>query len=404
MIRKVKFNNFYSFKEEQEINFLAQKKNTYDYYTSDTGNQITKIAAFIGGNASGKTNIMRLFSFLRYFVCRSSYDDNSSNPTIAFKTHFRNTRPSSFYIEFESNNNIYYYNVSIKDNIITNEELSLKEISPKSKKIKIFSRKTKTIEDLNVNYFPNFKVEFLEKIRPEISLVAFLYSIYKIDIINNVYDYFSKIKTNINEKGEINNTKYQIKTLKLYLEDKTIKEEMEDIVNNFDIGLKNIDIRKTNKIKDNSSDSSDPQKIEEFILVSGVHYTKEPNTRIAFNYESRGTQSLFFTLANILYSLKHESVVIIDEIELGLHPEALNKLIHYFIDKNKNGKSQLIFSSHSLGFMNQLDMHQIFLVEKNEQCQSFVYRLNQVKNIRSDENFLAKYLSGAYGAYPKIKI
>jgi len=97
-------------------------------------------------------------------------------------------------------------------------------------------------------------------------------------------------------------------------------------------------------------------------------------------------------------------VVIVDEIESGFHPEALNKLISYFIDMNKEKTTQIIFSSHSLGFMNKLDMHQIFLVEKKAKCESSVYRLNQVKDIRPDENFLAKYMAGSYGAFPKIRV
>ena len=93
-----------------------------------------------------------------------------------------------------------------------------------------------------------------------------------------------------------------------------------------------------------------------------------------------------------------------DEIESGFHPEALNKIINYFIDQNKDGMAQLIFSSHSLGFMNKLDMHQIYLVQKDKYGESLAYRLNQAENIRSDENFLAKYMTGIYGAFPKIRV
>ena len=103
-------------------------------------------------------------------------------------------------------------------------------------------------------------------------------------------------------------------------------------------------------------------------------------------------------------ALKNNNFVVIDEIEAGLHPEALNKLISYFIEKNSKTTAQLIFSSHSLGFMNKFDMHQLYLANKDENNKSLVYRLNQVENIRSDENFLNKYMSGAYGGFPKIRI
>src|SRR3989338_8804599 len=98
MIRAVRFSNFYSFNEEQEISFVAKKKKTYDYFTSKSDDQITKVAGFIGGNASGKTNVMRFFSFISYLACRRVDDDFSLIPDIARKTFFNNIKPSKFYI------------------------------------------------------------------------------------------------------------------------------------------------------------------------------------------------------------------------------------------------------------------------------------------------------------------
>lgn len=393
MIRKVKFSNFYSFEGEQEINFLAKKKKTYDYFQSKSSDQITKVAGFIGGNASGKTNVMRLFSFLSYFVCRKINDESPLVLDVAYKTFFNNNRVSNFYIEFENNNSILFYDFSIKENIILKESLCVKKIQKGARKTEVFSRQLNVIKTLNNDYFKNISIDALPKIREDISLITFIKkSTYSVDIINSVYDYFLGFKTNINEKGEINNPAYQFKTLEFYLKDDNLKKEMEDFIRHFDIGLNDFMIKKETKEKGI------------FISVQGVHNTKEKNNKLDFSYESRGTQSLFFMMANILSALKNNNVVIIDEIESGFHPEALNKLISYFIDENEKGRAQIIFSSHSLGFINKLDMHQIYLVEKDSESKSFVYRLNQVEGIRADENFLAKYMTGAYGAFPKIRV
>jgi uncharacterized protein len=395
MIRKIKFSNFYSFQQEQEIDFLAKKKKTYDYFNSKSGDQITKIAGFIGGNASGKTNVMRFLSFLSYFICISKKEDEI-NYYQAFKTFFNNNKVSNFYIEFEKNNFIYFYDFSIKNNIIITEKLSLKEIKKKARKKEIFTRDSGEKFSLNKKFFVDFPEKSLKNIRPDVSFIAFIRSNYNVEIINNVFNYFNSFKTNINEKGEMNNSLYQSRILDLYIKDEKLKKEMDDFVKHFDIGLSSFDIKK--KIT-KEEDKQKPQ-----ISVQGVHNTKGVDQKLDFGYESRGTQSLFFTLANILHALKNNHVVIIDEIERGLHPEALNKIISYFIDENHKGNAQLIFSSHSLGFMNKLDMHQIFLVEKNENCQSSMYRLNQVDTVRTDDNFLSKYMTGAYGAFPKIRV
>ncbi|MFA5879808.1 MAG: ATP-binding protein [Candidatus Margulisiibacteriota bacterium] len=397
MIRKVKFSNFYSFNKEQEISFLAKKKKTYDYYQSKSGEQITKVAAFIGGNASGKTNIMRLFSFLSYFICRKVGNETQLIPDIAYKTFFNNNEPSSFYIEFESDDLVFYYSFSFHKNLILDESLQLKKIQKNSRKIEVFARKANAITLLNNDFFRNLSIEEFPKIREDVSFIAFIKkSTYSVDIINTVYEYFVKFGTNINEIGQIHSPLHQLKTLDIYLNTPALKKEAENFISNFDLGLKGFEIKK--------EVIQTEREITTNINMQGIHTAKIKNNRLDFSYESRGTQSLFFSLANILNALKNNAVVIVDEIESGFHPEALNKLISYFIDVNKEKTAQIIFSSHSLGFMNKLDMHQLFLVEKNDKSESSVYRLNQVKGIRSDENFLAKYMSGSYGAFPEIRV
>jgi len=392
MIRKVKFNNFYSFKKEQEINFLANKKESYDYLKSETGDQITKIAGFIGGNASGKTNIMRLFSFIRYFICETSKEDSEAQSYIAIKTFFNNPRKSNFCIEFETDNKIFEYEFTVQNNAILRESLLMKKIQSGARKSTVYVREDNNIKKLNSHFFQELPKNFIKNIRSDISLIAFLKSGYNIDIINIVFDYFAKMQTNINERGDINTESRKARTLRLYFQDNKLKQEMENFVFNFDIGLKSFEIK---RIEENN---------KAFISIKGVHNTNEDSKTLDFAYESRGTRSLVFTIANVLSALRNNSVAIIDEIELGLHPEALNKLIRFFIDQNSNGTAQLLFSSHSLGFLSILDMHQIYLVEKDNNGESFSYRLNQVEAVRSDENFLAKYMTGSYGAFPKIKI
>lgn len=394
MIRKAKFSNFYSFKQEQEIDFLAKKKKSYDYFHSKSGDDITKIASFVGGNASGKTNIMRFFSFLSYFVCVSSRSGSESDLNIAMKTFFDNQKPSNFYLEFELNNLIFFYEFSIRENTILKEVLSFKKTRKGSRKKEIFSRYLNNIKFSSKEIFKSFPKNFIKNIRPDVSLIAFLKSHYSIKAVNEVFDYFAGFKTNINERGEIldHTIPHQFKTVNLYANDTVLKKEVDNFMRLFSTGLESFDIKKEKKGTKTS------------ISAQGIHLTEEGNKKLAFAYESRGTKSLFFALANILSALKNNSIIIIDEMEFGLHPEALNKLIGFFIDKNKEGKAQIIFSSHSLGFMNKLDMHQIYLVEKDKKCKSFTYKLNQVEGIRSDENFLAKYMTGIYGAFPKIRV
>ncbi len=388
MVRKIKFKNFYSFKDEYEINLLASRKSDYSYYESPTGDYITKVGAFIGANASGKTNVMRLFSFLSYFVCAGSKKEDIVDNNIPFRTFFNNKESSLFEFEFEYKGKIYYYTLVVENDTVKKEKLTLKRVEKYSKPIDVFVREADDISHLHRDYFKGFSKKFSKNIRLDVSLIGFLKAHYSIDVIDEVYEYFDKFETNINEIGQINNFNHKIKTVKKYLEDKELKISMEKVVSNFDLGLNGFHIKEEGGK----------------LTIEGLHKKEKAENKLPFQYESRGTRSLFYVLANILTAIKTDSVVIIDEIESGFHPDALRKLISYFIDENADSSAQILFSSHSLQFLNKLDMHQIYLVEKSKDCESEVYRLNSVDGIRSDENFLRKYLAGAYGAFPKIRV
>jgi len=386
MIRKVKFSNFYSFEKEQEISFLTSKKKSYVYFQSQVrkSEQITKIAGFIGGNASGKTNIMRLFSFFGYFVC---VEGRKNDPDVGFKTFFNNKKISNFFIEFEIDKDLYLYEFSIKDNLILKERLLKKNSIKRSKQEEVFCRNHEGIEKLHENYFKNFKTDFLKNIRKDVSLISFLKAHYDIAIVNKIFNYFN-IYSNINEHGDPNTPLHRMLSVDTYLKDRDIKVQVESFMRKFDIGLDGVEINK---------EKSD-------VSIFGLHRFDKAIHKLPFQYESRGTQSLFFMLVHIFKALKNNSIAIIDEIELGLHPEAIKKIIDYFIDENEKGKAQLIFSSHALDFLKKFDMQQIFLTEKKEAGNSILYRLDSVAGVRTDENFLAKYMTGAYGSFPDIKV
>jgi len=399
MIRYVKFKNFYSFRDEQEISFVSSKKTTADYFKSKSGHDISKVLGVIGTNASGKTNIMRLFSFLTYFICSSNLDiapeeyNVPFNLDMAFKTFFQNEQPAYFYLEYENENSEFFYTLEIKGNTVMKEILDCRRIKKGSHKENLITRKGISIK-LNDKYFEGFQAQtkFFKNIRGDVSLISFLKSHYEIPVVNTIYSYFNKIKSNINEQGQINNFLHQYRTLEMYMKDSVLKKQVEDFISRFDLGLKSFDIQ-TKTLPDN----------RRTIVVQGIHQAGSEK-KLEFKYESRGSQSLFFTLANLFSALKSNGIVIIDEIEIGLHPEAVSKLISYFIDQNTHTNAQLIFSSHSYGFMDRFDMHQIYLTEKDNRGQSEVYRLNQVEGIRSDERFSTKYMTGAYGAFPKIRV
>lgn len=74
----------------------------------------------------------------------------------------------------------------------------------------------------------------------------------------------------------------------------------------------------------------------------------------------------------------------------------------FFSEKHNPKNAQLIFSTHQELVLNKLMKEQILLVEKDNTLNTNAWRLDEVEGVRSDDNFFAKYMAGAYGAVPEI--
>lgn len=385
MIRKISFSNFYSFKGTQTIDFTTSKKKNDNYFNTFDGKQISKVAAFVGPNNSGKTNVIKVLGFIDYFL--SVPNRNHDDFDLAFKTYaFCKQQPSKFYIEFETDKKLYFYTLEAAPDRVISEVLEAKLLAKSARKYLIFNRIGNEVE-VNKKIVSGVTKKSLSTIRDDISVVAFLKSGFNVGEINEVSDYFQGFRTNINEVGYVRSPEDRIDTAaEAYNKFPELKEAMEDIIVNFDLGIESFSIKKN----------------DESLSVSAKHKVDNKIYELPMDYESRGTKSLFVELLFIVISILEGTVLALDEIESGLHPQAVDKLIQYVVDSFSEEKKQFIFTSHSLNFMKRYDPQQIFLVEKKEN-ESEVFRLDEL-DIRPDENFYAKYMSGTYGAFPKIRV
>ena len=82
----------------------------------------------------------------------------------------------------------------------------------------------------------------------------------------------------------------------------------------------------------------------------------------------------------------------------------VREIINLFSDKTLNKKNaQILFSTHIPLLLDDRNKTQIYLVEKNEDLATELYRLDEVEGVRNDDNFCNKYLMGAYGAVGNIR-
>jgi len=135
----------------------------------------------------------------------------------------------------------------------------------------------------------------------------------------------------------------------------------------------------------------------------GVHrdrYNREHMLRL--EDESSGTQSAFALLALVFNVLDRGGVMAYDELDSDLHPHLLEPLLELFSNPETNPhRAQILFTCHMTEVLRFLQKSQVMLVEKDG-LTSHAWRLDTVEGVRSDENRVAKYLAGAYGAVPRL--
>ena len=147
---------------------------------------------------------------------------------------------------------------------------------------------------------------------------------------------------------------------------------------------------------------------KDFMTVN-IFYLKELKYKgysVPVVEESSGTKRLVklaFTLAQWLHPL-FESVLVIDELDAGLHETLPSEIIKQFIQINR-GSSQLIAITHSTALLRDglLRKDEIWFSEMKEDRTTSLYSLADLKNVKSSEDFAENYLCGKYGALPLKK-
>lgn len=405
MIHSISCKNFYSFGEETslvfEVNGNAPENN--GYFIAKSGVRLSKVETVIGPNASGKTNLLKILPFLKWLVIDSLVKSKPEDLIVVQPFAFGEAKdqPTELAVVFEIDGKVYSYSISLNKQKIISEELKLTTfVKEKNSSKKIFSRswnETKNHYDFSGD---NFGVPNLENLlRKNASVIG---SVYQINPnhkeIEEIVKYWQRIETNVIEAGWlgdhllINRLPQWFEALVFYSENDNLKQEAEKLISRFDLGLKGIKFSKESE--ENRLTIKD---------VQAVHLLNGEEQSLPVQYESSGTKQLFVLLKSILAALEKGSIAIVDEFDVNLHPEMVMALFDLFIQPETNPKNaQLLLSTHSHMLLSKLDKYQIVLVEKNENGISEAWRLDEVSDVRSDDNYYSKYIAGAYGAVPKI--
>ena len=405
MLIRFSFKNFKSFKDENVLDMEATSLKEHEYNLVKT-NQVNllKVAAIYGANASGKTNVLQAFDYMKKRILVS--DDSKKNSPIAednVYSYMINNEPISLEVEIlAKNNKIYKYGFDVLKDSIVSEWLYEKKIN---KFYSVFER-----EKNNVTMKSNNKISGLVNI-DERTLFLNIYS--KIDKdnedFNNVYDWF--VNANYLDLGnprfeDFINTRISLKILS----DEKYKKELLRFIKTFDSGIEGI--------KTTPNSLEEVKNNNRVVKVELIHRGENNELKaLPLELESNGTRKMFHLFDFFMDALKNGMVLFIDELDAKLHPLLTRYIINLFHNSETNiGNGQLIYSTHDTVNLNKdtFRRDEIWFTEKNRDGVSELYALSDYildddgdrktsKKVRNDATYNKDYLTGRYGAIPVLE-
>lgn len=401
MIHSFSFKNFYSFNSEHEVSFVVDGNTPENngYFVTPSGERISKALFVTGPNASGKTNVLKVVPFIVWLIM-FSYDrrNDAAIPIEPFLLCKNKNNPISLSLTFEIDGAIYEYYISLTKEIILHESLFVtKFVSKRRGRRKLFVRqwnqhnKTYDISDASFHFSSSVK----KRGRSNVSILSHAIRDGHKESLT-ILDFLRKIDFYVHKDGYDDDHQRNLRQAIEFYHDEinsSVKENVEKILKRYDIGVKAFDIVE----KENEKGS--------YFNVSFLHTVNEESYSLPIYAESHGTQRLFVILSLIFRVLSEGGVVVLDEMDINLHPQIMEELLMLFLDPYTNPKNaQILLSSYSVTALNLFDKQQIVLTEKNEFGETEVWRLDEMgDDVRAGDNYFAKYLAGVYGGVPNIE-
>ena len=380
-------------------------------------NRYNKVSYIYGANGAGKSNFCKAIMQLQFFLTLSPIFA-SNNPQLIemspLKTHpfsldnpFKFNKlyanmPTSFGIEILIEGITYAYSFTTQNGKILSEKLTKK------------NKRTETILERTSPLFSDIKLKSeMKGFENNVSVVK-----------ENVLCLSMAAFLNISLADDIFQTIQSINVVNMaairfnHITEETCTQERTqkylNVLRFADPTLQDIHIafdeKKVERQKMNVLDLEDREfvvrSVKLNIVSSHQMYDGNKATELCempfMEIESTGTIKLFGILPVIFDALENGGVLIIDEIENGLHPVVVKQIIDLFLNEQTNPlHAQLICTSHSLELIEiGVRRDQVWTVYKNEKGVSSLRRVSNIPGMRAYENNGYKYLENAFGNIP----
>jgi AAA15 family ATPase/GTPase len=415
MLIRFSVENFRSIRDRQEFSFAATVlKDLPESVVHPDGLSVglLKTAAIYGANASGKSNVLRAFEFVRGAVRDSQrvWAPESEIKVQPFLLDDATDRPSCFEVEFLLDGTRHQYGFKATKRSIVEEWLFA---YPANRRQMWFTRdvnKSRRFEFGKNLIGENRTIEGLTR---ENSLFLSAAAQNNHELLSPVYKWFvDRVRTVAGNREIVLQETLQM------CDNENIKKVVGQMLAQVDLGVLEIEV-KQKPIEDESvrrilsfvwdtlSESAAGKRLAPPTTlpeISFVHRGMSAPVTFAKEDESAGTIAYLALLGPALSSLAQGDLLLVDELDASLHPLLAIELVKLFNNSQLNAKNgQLLFNTHDTNLLRSdvLRRDQIWFTEKDKAGATHLYPLTDFKP-RKAENLQRGYLEGRYGAIPFV--
>ena len=410
MILEFRVRNYRSFRDKSVLSLVASgDKSHRDRNVIETGIRslpgALRAVAIYGGNASGKSNLVRALSLMRGLVLGSTQLQPGNQFNVQpFQLDLEHRdKPSEFELTFIKNGTRYQYGFSVTPQRIHSEWLIVYQTSqPQTWFTRGISSETGKDE---YKFGPNFSGQknlWKESTRPNALFLSTAVQLNSVHL-RDIYDYMQNMQiVGTSEMADID------KTLR-FIQENTSRR-VEEFLAAADIGISGIDLASRKGVAQSfqfdaaTGEVKNTREEREFVVPLFQHAAK--NGIVAFEYpdESEGTQKLFALAGHLFEIVAEGQILVIDELDRSLHPLLVKLLIEIFQDPDYNKtNAQLVFTTHNTSLLHSdiLRRDQVWFTEKDGDGASMLAPLSSFAP-RKHEALERGYLAGRYGGVPIV--
>lgn len=428
MIVSFSLENWMSFRDRSIFSMVATRERQHGERVPNLRKyhmRILPIAAFYGGNASGKTNFFKALDFARNLVVESRQPD-SQLPVEPFLLSADGTeRPSRFAFVLLIDDTMYEFSFAVTREKVLEEKLVL--IKSASEKVLYDRRDGEPHFDASLSRKQFLRFAFQGTRDNQLFLSNSVSQ--GIDTFSQIHDWFNKSLMLIRPTDIF-------LPIERYLDEKSLlRVTANEFFSLADTGItrlgaeatpfENIPLSESDRarvqegvregmivrLSGSASDRMVVVRDKDELLVKKLvaYHSRDTGEEVKFDMgqESDGSQRMIqlFPAFHDLSRRESTTVCVIDEIDRSLHTLLLRYLLElYLAGCSRDTRSQMLLTTHDALLMDQdlLRRDEMWASERDSSGNSTLFSLSDYKDIRYDKDIRKSYLQGRLGGIPRI--